>query len=301
MPKIDTERAITDEYLHRALSGPFPSALDRFFDVFLYFRLGQRAKTGPKCLYLKYSCVSDTSAALGTIMDVAEVDEMKKSTKAKRLCFISDTHEKHHVLNIPKCDVLVHMGDILFCGRKQSLSIQLHKLKLFGQWLESQQQAKHRLLVGGNHDMVLENLSEKQLEAVLPTTTVLHNKRATIEGLNFYGSPFSSGLSKNRAFQGDTWRDKLIEDTRNRDDIDVLITHGDDVKPLDYNINAKIHAFGHHHSKRGVNWLSGDQGGQRVDGEGVLSVCATIMDEKYRPSNLPIVVDLEPGPLTIRH
>ena len=95
MPKIDTERAITDEYLHRALSGPFPSALDRFFDVFLYFRLGQRAKTGPKCLYLKYSCVSDTSAALGTIMDVAEVDEMKKSTKASGTDEISAMPMKH--------------------------------------------------------------------------------------------------------------------------------------------------------------------------------------------------------------
>ena len=34
---------------------------------------------------------------------------------------------------------------------------------------------------------------------------------------------------------------------------------------------------------------------QRQDGDGILSICATIMDKSYRPSQLPIVVDLEPA------
>ena len=93
------------------------------------------------------------------------------------------------------------MGDILFCGRKQSLSVQLHKLKSFGQWLESQQQVKHRLLVGGNHDKVLEYLNDKQLAKILPTTIVLRNQRAVIEGLRFYGSPTRLVFRRTRLFR----------------------------------------------------------------------------------------------------
>lgn len=293
MAKIETDRVINDELLNTYT----PSMRDRLFGFFLYFRLGHKAESGPKCLYINYKCVGSTVSSLGTIMDVADVNRMSSPLGAKRLCFISDTHERHHVISIPKCDILVHMGDILFCGRKQSLSVQLHKLKSFGQWLESQQQVKHRLLVGGNHDKVLEYLNDKQLAKILPTTIVLRNQRAVIEGLRFYGSPYSSGLSKNKAFQGEAWRDKLIEDTRNKKDIDVLVTHGDDVNPMDYDISCKVHAWGHHHTKFGVEWHPRPMGeaSQMREGTGVLSVCATIMDKNYRPSQLPIVVDLEPA------
>ncbi len=284
--KVDP-RGITDDFIDREVKMTWKDSL---YSVYLFFRLGEAAASR-KCLYINYTTLDKKSYAMGTVMDLEDVPPLPSSSRAKRLCFISDTHEKHHVLTIPKCDVLIHTGDILFCGRKQSPSLQLYKLKLLGSWL-GKQQAKHRLLVGGNHDKILEELNDGQLEKVLPATTVLHNKKVTIEGLCFYGSPFSSGLSKNRAFQGDALRDKLIEDIRDTKDIDVLLTHGDDVNPIDYNCTARLHSWGHHHTLYGAKWLTKDKADQR---EGTLSICSTIMDKRYRPIQLPIVVDLEPA------
>ena len=166
MPKIETERVINDELLNKYT----PSIRDHLFGIFLYFRLGNKAESSQKCLYINQKCVGHTISSLGTIMDVADVNRMSSPLKAKRLCFISDTHERHHVLSIPKCDILVHTGDILFCGRKQSLSVQLHKLKSFGQWLESQQQAKHRSC----HN---EEDSDEQLRLALPARPIVQEVR----------------------------------------------------------------------------------------------------------------------------
>ena len=55
-----------------------------------------------------------------------------------RLFFISDTHEKHELLdNIPKANILIHSGDILYQGRKYLDSISLKNIRNLMNGLEN--------------------------------------------------------------------------------------------------------------------------------------------------------------------
>ena len=282
-------RFITDELLEKP---PTRTWSDAFFSIFLHFRLGNASRHPHHCLYFNYSS-RQKGKLVGSVIALEAMQEPQG--RAKRLCFISDTHERHNTVEVPKCDILVHTGDILFCGRKQSLSTQIEKMRKFDAWMKAQGPSSQRIVVGGNHDKILELLSDKQMKEVMPNCVVLHNQKLTIDGLQFYGSPYSRGRSKNRAFQQEFIKDQLVNDLRDTTDIDVLLTHSSSIQPDKINCRVKVWAWGHHHASWGAWW--------RADVKSpYLSVCASIMDPKYDPIQLPIVVDLEPsdkGPLAL--
>lgn len=62
---------------------------------------------------------------------------------------ISDTHGIHKI-EIPKCDVLIHSGDI---GSRTDIK----ELKLFLDWF-SKQPAKIKLFTAGNHIIICANI-----------------------------------------------------------------------------------------------------------------------------------------------
>lgn len=214
----------------------------------------------------------------------------------RTICCISDTHGHHNDLDLTKypADVLIHAGDWT-----KGRDIAFVETEEFLSWLEDQP-FKHKLLIAGNHELTVERHNKFFYELLesYPSITYLQDTSVTIDGINFYGSPYSNefynwafmesevGLSK-------VWA-KIPEDT------DVLITHGPAYCTHDlvnntygrdphvgsqslYNrkkmlSNLKLHVSGHIHEAAG-------QSGQKP-----INVCASVLNDKYQLVNNPIVV-----------
>lgn len=234
-------------------------------------------------------------------------DEIPKVEKEKvRILVMSDTHERHQLLGeLPKCDLLIHAGDILLRSRLYSRDHSLRKYKSFAKWFEKQQ-ATHKIILGGNHDMHLEEFSQSELEDIFPRSKnifYLHNELITLNGLNIFACPFSHGRSQNRAFQSANVYDsasdsmKALAATGNgeksasssKKGIDILITHSEtelhEILPP-----SMLYIYGHIHESYGLSThrcFSKDGCAQsEVD-----MVAAPILDADFQPTQLPIVVD----------
>lgn len=226
-----------------------------------------------------------------------------------RLVCISDTHNQHDKLDVPKGDVLIHAGDWTSTGtQKQVIS--------FIRWFSSQPHI-HKILIAGNHDVTLDktfydsnwnNFHSKYPHRahdiknyVLREVGIhyLENSEITINGIKFYGSPvqpafggWAFGVDRGLPIQS-VWS-KIPDDT------DVLITHGppygygdlldmgervgcrDLLKEVKDRVKPKVHIYGHIHEGYGVYEL----GATRL-------INAASCDEHYRINNPPIVFDID--------
>jgi Icc-related predicted phosphoesterase len=204
---------------------------------------------------------------------------------------ISDTHNLHQKITVPECDILIHAGDATGRGTLKEVSSFLY-------WL-SQQPAKHKVLISGNHDWIYESDSfiAKNLVSQYQDIVYLEDSSAEIMGLKFYGSPitprfFDWAFNADEDDLYDTW-------SKIPDGIDFLITHGPPHGVLDitdegkaigcpilaneimYRIKPKYHIFGHCHEGYGQ---------QKI--EGITYVNASSCNRKYQPVNLPIILEL---------
>lgn len=103
-----------------------------------------------------------------------------------KLIYISDTHNKHKEISIPGSDVLIHAGDITEGGTKREVLDFLN-------WFSSQPH-QHKIFIAGNHDFYFEKSSEKEIHEIIPDNIhYLQNNGITINGINFWGSPVTSG------------------------------------------------------------------------------------------------------------
>src|SRR5713101_7323264 len=136
-----------------------------------------------------------------------------------KLCCISDEHEKQDKIVVPDGDVLIHAGDETFEGKIPAFA-------KFVNWMK-QQPHKHKIFVAGNHSLNFQNRDRHFSINLLREAgiTYLEDSWTEIEGLLFYGSPFSVsfydwafGLPKGKA-TAEKW--SHIPDATN-----VLITHG---------------------------------------------------------------------------
>ena len=159
-----------------------------------------------------------------------------------------------------------------------------------------------------------------QVRQLLSSAHYLENSGVRLNGLHFWGSPFSAKhkrRSSNGAFQykEEFQRTRLWRYVPN--DVDVLLTHGsaNDVPLLAATIERTapyVHAHGHDHELHGatLEWppeeeqqqaQQGQQGqgpGQQHDGQRpqLITVNAAICNKHYEPLQLPIVVDLPSRP-----
>jgi hypothetical protein len=138
----------------------------------------------------------------------------------RRIVVISDTHGLHHELGpLPRGSILVHCGDILIEDRGLADGggvAALARLEAFGLWLASQP-FEHAIVVGGNHDRLLEEMGRDEVRAALGrrpaggaadaercTVHYLHDETAVIDGLRIHGTALSLAngpAGQNRAFQ----------------------------------------------------------------------------------------------------
>ena len=205
-----------------------------------------------------------------------------------KIVCISDTHSMHGRVFMPPGDVLIHAGDATAIGKPE-------ECLAFINWFHAQPY-RYKLFVPGNHDFGfdrdgwLRNLVHDPKRGA----HLLIDREIEINGLHFYGSPWVPNL-EGWAFYGDelllTLKFAKIPDRTN-----VLITHGppeglmDDCgshvgsRELKRRLeqlwpigNLKLHVFGHIHEGYG-----------RQNG----SVNAAICTREYKPTNLPIVVEL---------
>lgn len=102
-----------------------------------------------------------------------------------KICAISDTHG--YLPKIPKCDIFLHCGDIS--------PIYDHDIRFQAQWILDEFkpwlkniQARHKVIIAGNHDFIFEHVSEIRYN--LPCE-VLNNELTEIEGLKIWGSPWT--------------------------------------------------------------------------------------------------------------
>lgn len=210
-----------------------------------------------------------------------------------KLHIISDTHTKHRELALPGGDVLIHAGDIMGSGHV------VDELIDFLKWFE-ERPYKHKIFIAGNHDRVFED-SPQYTEDILRhfdgSIIYLQDDSCTIDGINFYGSPWTPELC-NWAFQihNDHEEEEIYRKVPK--DTDVLITHGPAYGMLDQYVmpngqlsdhlgskglqswidanNPKLHICGHIHTGQGV-----------LDGYGEITthINASCLGEDYNFTN----------------
>ena len=216
---------------------------------------------------------------------------------------ISDTHGLHGNIaygsKLPKGDVLVCTGDICRQGTGR-------EVEKFCPWL-GKQDYKYKIVIPGNHDIFMESHPERVRSMIEAAGGIyLCDEGITINGLHFYGSPWSSEIenaSREWAFTIPSEFPSVINEYWEKipTNTDVLLTHTPPYKTLDsfkrygkthhvgcpYLVSAlerikpKLHVFGHIHDSYG-----------KCERDGMISVNASICNEDDRHVNKPIVVQI---------
>lgn len=213
---------------------------------------------------------------------------------------MSDSHNCHREVEVPKGDVFIHCGDITMGG-------ELDVLLDFNDWL-GELDFDYKIVIAGNHDVSLGK--DPTLGMRLLTNCIyLQDSGVNIEGYKFWGSPktpWPMNIANYMGFgtvRGDqtTWRGMPKK-------IDVLVTHGpphgildlafrrdiffEDGEELKWGdhygdgvLLAKIierkpkyHYFGHIHEAFG--YFESPFGTKHVN--------CSVMDEKYNVVNKPV-------------
>lgn len=168
-----------------------------------------------------------------------------------KIVIISDTHNCHDQLSIPDADILIHAGDMTEYGT-------LAEIEDFDNWLGTLPH-RHKLVIAGNHEVCVQ---EEGGWFLFHNATYLQDEAITIEGINFYGSPWQPAFF-DMAFnlpRGEALAQKWQKIPANTD---ILITHSPPYKYLDrirskwvgcedllkrvQEIKPRFHIFGHIH------------------------------------------------------
>ncbi|HVJ06960.1 MAG TPA: metallophosphatase domain-containing protein [Acidisarcina sp.] len=177
-----------------------------------------------------------------------------------RVVCISDTHELHRELQIPRGDLLIHAGDFTFFGKSR------RKIIEFNDWLGELPHA-HKVVVPGNHEFLLEE--DPGLARLFTNCILLSNEGIDLAGVKIWGSPMTPhyGGAFGRSNEAD--RVRIYSSIPN--DTDILITHmppygildgtdeypgpsGDPIlRKAVIRVKPRLHVFGHVHAGYGVN------------------------------------------------
>ncbi|MEZ6185096.1 MAG: metallophosphatase domain-containing protein [Planctomycetota bacterium] len=216
-----------------------------------------------------------------------------------RVVAISDTHGLHEELELPAGDVLIHAGDY----SRQGV---LAEFEAFCAWFAAQP-FRHRILVAGNHDVILEaqpDLCRARLPAGI---TYLLDQAVTLDGVRFYGAPWTPEFCR-WSFMRD--RGAPLREVWDRipAGVQVLITHGPPYGHGDHvpgflgrpgravgclellqavrRVEPEWHVFGHIHEGYGITRSDELPRTQFVN--------AALCGEDYASTRPPLVFDVEP-------
>lgn len=240
--------------------------------------------------------------------EILSVPSSPKQENQIRIVCISDTHMKHHHLQIPDGDILVHTGDFSSLGRWDDI-------QRFATWFGGLPH-KHKIVIAGNHDLTLDmpyydtvvgrfhrgqrEPAESILEYVSSQSSFIYlcDEGVHCEGLYIYGSPWQPYFY-NWAFNLNRGSACLEKWREIPDQTDVLLTHGpplghgdlcasgvragcvDLLLEIQNRIRPKLHVFGHIHEGAGIT----------TDGQTVF-VNAASCDLSYKAKNPVLFWDL---------
>jgi predicted phosphodiesterase len=221
-----------------------------------------------------------------------------------RIVCISDTHNYHKSVDLPKGDILIHAGDATSRGYQ-------HEIEAFGEWIRKQP-FMYKIVIAGNHDWGYQNDPHRAREWLYGEPEYDHRDglyylqdealEVEVDGekLKIYGSPWQPFFC-NWAFNlyspelKEKW-DLIPKDT------DILVTHGPaymlrDITSWDKShvgcrelrlalqrVRPKLHVCGHIHESYGTARF-GD----------TLIANAAICTVKYNPTQLPLVFEYDNG------
>lgn len=205
-----------------------------------------------------------------------------------RIVCLSDTHSAHDKIDVPDGDLLIHAGDFTGHGSKQ-------QVEAFDEWIGNLPH-RYKIVIAGNHDFLFEDEPDIAVP-LLKNCIYLQDKGITLEGIKIWGSPWQP-VFKNWAFNLEE-KDLATKWAMIPKSTNLLITHGPPFsildKTIDYRnvgckklleavqrIKPQLHVFGHIHESYGKKAIAG-----------TIFVNASICTLSYRPSQLPIVVDLD--------
>jgi len=211
-----------------------------------------------------------------------------------RFVAIADPHHRYSPGPVlPEGDVLVCAGDACMFG-------DMVEFNRFIVWWENLPY-KHKIFVPGNHDRIVEQ-DVALCKNWLLGTHLLVDDMVEIEGIKIYGSPYTPEFC-NWAFM--LTHQEELEDKWSRipERIDILVTHGPPRGILDEagwelvdgvwtdrhvgcielrkaieRVKPLYHIFGHIHS----------QGGKTKTVAGTQFINASLCNERYEHTNLPI-------------
>ena len=203
-----------------------------------------------------------------------------------RIVTLADTHTQHHKLDIPTGDILIYAGDISGNGEPW-------EIERFNNWLFHLPH-KHKLIIAGNHDR---NFTQPSYRPWITNGTYLLDETVIINGINFYGSPWTPEF-ENWAFMKPRGAAMKSIWAQIPFDTDVLITHGPPKGILDrcpnnehagceellakiQQVRPKLHIFGHIHTC-GV-----------VKDEHTSFYNASVVNHQYQLTHQPIIIDIE--------
>lgn len=99
--------------------------------------------------------------------------------KNHKIFIISDTHGFHRKVEIPKCDIIIHCGDICNDGN-------IDEILDFFDWF-SKLEVDHKIFVHGNHDLLFD-LEPELSENLIPKSVIwLNDAFISIDELNILG------------------------------------------------------------------------------------------------------------------
>jgi hypothetical protein len=135
-----------------------------------------------------------------------EKQQVHKKRSFIRLVVISDTHQYHEFLTLPKGDVLIHCGDILMTDRFNLGFVSNRYLTQFFEWFNFRNAHAVKLFIGGNHCAQMEKLWREAPEdfAKLVKPAIFLGGDEVIEAfdIRFFGNSWSTSTgSGNVAFQ----------------------------------------------------------------------------------------------------
>jgi Icc-related predicted phosphoesterase len=206
-----------------------------------------------------------------------------------KITLISDTHGLHRKVKLTGGDILIHCGDVSNKGKEI-------ELQEFYDWFKNQAYT-HKVFIAGNHDF---GLQDNKIESFdLPEGIIyLEDSSVEVDGVKIYGSPYTPNFC-DWAFMKE--RGKEMRDIWAKiEKCDILITHGplhgifdtveriygnehvgcEELAKKVFEINPKIHAFGHIHGGYGNEFFHNTR-----------FINCSVLNDYYEYANKPVDID----------
>jgi len=233
-------------------------------------------------------------------------------TKNKlKIILFSDTHGKENEVEFPneEIDIAIFAGD---AGTYKNPFQNIRSVLNFIDWYASIPNIKHKIWIAGNHCTSIESgLVDAKAISEEKGLIYLEDETIEIEGLKIFGSPWTPWFYS-WAFNAHRGEDinkhwNLIESNT-----DIIITHGppcnfgdldmcasgqrvgcSDLEKKILEIQPKLFVCGHIHEGYGyVNKKFKSFHNKDVESN-LLLVNASVLDENYKVSHNPIIVELD--------